>query len=444
MNNNMRITPCISSSLGSAAQLARSYAKPAGIIAVIVVIAAVVFAAYRHIFENASKSVKSLHPAEISSGVDQMATVARGVQIMILMLLNPEDLGAARLTCRAWHTIANAASYNIVVAHFGLPLAQRLMESRDTEFVLYRDLFSRVKLKSNRLSEPQDSADRPPRFWKIYGAAGSQDSTELEAVLKDIKSSTDSVLDFLFGADSSLRCSIKRKYSNPLNGYDSMAFAKTPLAIAAITGIVKNAELLIEWGAADAVTNLAGLVGETALSCAVAYGRFDMVRCLLSHGARVDLMKLSAEFSSQPIHSREIMVPPDIQRSFLECLILILSAWKEKIGAHQLSQHKDAKSLLKSAFWCGYIDIVNLMLGFGIPLQVEEGACLRVALDGIINHNLPLLELIHRRQLMNLREGRLDDGSTLLSFAQAEGNTEAEDFLKKLPDMSPKFGPNKV
>jgi ankyrin repeat protein len=123
------------------------------------------------------------------------------------------------------------------------------------------------------------------------------------------------------------------------------------------------------------------------------------------------------------------------QGKFLECLILILNAWKGKIGIDRLREDEHAKEALNLALEIGHSGIAELLIGYGI--QPNQKNCSTWAENGVSRNNLPMLEMLHRRQLFDFIRFRHSDGHTLLALAVTHNNTEALEFLQKIgvPDV---------
>jgi ankyrin repeat protein len=121
---------------------------------------------------------------------------------------------------------------------------------------------------------------------------------------------------------------------------------------------------------------------------------------------------------------------PVPQGKFLECLILILNAWKGKIGIDHLRENDNAKDALNLALEKGHSDIADILMSYGV--QPHHKNCLTQAENGIKNNDLPMLEMLHRRQLFDFVQFRMEDGHTLLVLAITHNRTTALEFLQKI------------
>lgn len=411
-------------SYDSIAHVASRCAKPVGVLAALAALTALVFATYRYFCADAPKSIHKpvipAHPAEKPTEHDLTLSLPDEVLIMIFELLDQKALIATQSTCKKWNQIS--AKY-IIEARFGAHLAQRLMESRSTWPDLNRDLNSSIQVQSMRLAflSPKIHDWNPPSALKrICDLASSNDFEALKGALEELRSSGFHHL------------------NNDFHG-------SPPLFSAAFSGNVRNAQLLVEHGAANALSGTSycskdGVKGDSALFCAASRGHVHMVRYLLEQGASPDLNLEDAGYNRAFLpslisryfnpHQRSFQPPLD---KFLECLLLILKAWKAKIGTNNLSQNEDARAVLQSALSEGCSEIAELMMGFGVGQGLSRDSFSTVAMDGIREGNIPMLEMIHRRQLLDFKMIReVAHSHALLYHAVAFGKIRSLNFLKKI------------
>ncbi len=248
----------------------------------------------------------------------------------------------------------------------------------------------------------------------------------------------------------------------PLSNSVWLDYKLTPLAKASASGIVKNAQLFVENGAADFVWGLPkSRFGKcSALFIAASHGHVDMVHYLIEQGAQsymdTCVQKFLPTLIDQYLVGIKIHSIP--QGNFLECLILILNAWRGKVGIDRLRENGHAEDAVYLALEKGHSDIADILMSYGVQPRLEkrliwsrnritnytpstfefngvqprQEICLTWAKNGIKNNNLPMLEMLHRRQLFDFIGFRNFEGHTLLVLAITHNNTAALKFLQKI------------
>ncbi len=452
----MQITRILPLSYHSATQ---SIVQNAKSIAIIAALAAIAFAVLRYYYLTGTPKIppKNLkknppldtpiklatpHPAEQPAAYNIVDQLPQELICTIFNMLKQNSLLAAQLAQQSWCRLADTSWECRLKAHFGPTVAQTLKESHASwrEVVLFVN--RPIEVKSNRLADiklaeivsDQNAIDALKKVRKL---ARTHNFEELQGTLEALRS---------FGFEI-LNQSIKKKTSirkiTLFCNSEKLDNATTPLQIAAASGIVKNAQLLVENGSTDVVWNppTNNFKKLSTLFIAASHGHVDMVHYLLEQGAQPDLyIKDPLDGIFQLILTTMISrgSKKEPQGKFLECLILILNAGKGKIGIESLRTNKHAEYVLNAAFKDGYSAIADLLMSYGIRPRQENFWSFRGngarewAENGIIYNNLPMLELLHRRQLFNFIQFRDINGHTLLAMATACNNTAALKFLQEI------------
>ncbi len=482
----MQITRILPFSCHSATQTAVQYAKPIGIVAVVATLAAAAFAILRYYLSDRSnlpgspeqspaeqfkdnvtfvppKKLVAPHPAEQPPAYNVIDQLPEELISTIFNELDLNSLLNAQLSQRRWYLIAETSLEFYVKARFGPLVAQTLRESQSSWRKVILFLNRPIEVKSNRLADHKCEVNIIDQtalaaLEKVHKLAGTENFEELQDALEALRPFGFGILNHTISGGT-----VTSEYIWNNDKFVVLDYKTTPLAMAAASGIVKNAQLLVENGSADIINRELFIFSTfykwNALFIAASYGHVDMVHYLLEQGAQPDpspsmnLFLWTPDIRNMSSHQifptlinqycDGIKKPIPIGK-FLKCLILILNVWKGKMGIDYLRINKSANYALNLALEKGHSDIADLLIGYGIQPSHEN--CLTWAENGISNHNLPILEMLHRRQLFDFVRFRHSDGHTLLPKAIIHCNTAAIEFLQKIgvPNVIGKDGKDDI
>lgn len=337
----------------------------------------------------------------------------------ILSYLDICDLQVAEMTCRFWRDCSTLLWKKYAEVKLSVGVASKLFESRMTWRDVLLDLNRPLKPNSYELSHPtlryNNFWEKKPELTRVLDCAKEPNTRELEEALVQLENAAKL---------GQLNC-------RDLGSY-------TPLEIAAMYGRVGNAQLLIKYGAQDALTggsyvSVDGVVGKSALYYAVFNGHVEMVQFLLEHGARPDL---SLEENGYNIYFLPYLLNQYHQKrdhsdnkNYLECLILLINAWKTQKGHQEVCNHKDAKEAFEVALSNGHSDISYLLIGLGIRINPSELRLAHVIDDAIINKNLSMIKLLNEKSFFDFINFRNQSGATILHTCFALDSDEILEYL---------------
>jgi hypothetical protein len=173
-----------------------------------------------------------VHPAEKPTGFDHFTMSANDSMQGIMNYLDERSLRAVCIGSKKLLLLSEKKWQFFVEQRLGLALAAELKQSRGSWRAVMVDLNRPFAVSSNELAYLGFCDDR----WG--------DKPELEAVHESLKQDDPSVLE---------QALIKMKNTNKCNQLNSKYFGSTPLTEAAWDGNVKQARLLIKYGAKDAL-----------------------------------------------------------------------------------------------------------------------------------------------------------------------------------------------
>lgn len=362
-----------------------------------------------------SPLILSPHPAEQPTDRDLLSTQPRDPLKIIISYLDEKSLRCIATTSKTLLEVSDFAWKQYVEQRVGAAVATQLKSSRASWRAVMIDLNRPFTLLSKQL--------------RVLGAPTSNlgDKTELNAVLESIKDhNTEDLKAALISMQEADKChELNLRY-----------FEYTSLELAAAHGNIEQAALLIEYGAADAIRRQIYTYKEdwvqehSALFYAAYKGHVAMVRFLLEKGANPAL-NLEKHGYNQPLLTVLISSIREEDTSILECLLLLIKAWKAEIGHTAVCKHENAVTALGMAIDKGFVRIAHLLFGLGVRFVPSQNYVYTLVNDKIIQKNLEILKFLHIRQIVDLKSIRTPSGATLLHTAVA---LQAHDILKYLTD----------
>ncbi|MCB1114821.1 MAG: ankyrin repeat domain-containing protein, partial [Chlamydiia bacterium] len=360
-------------------------------------------------------SKRPFHPAETpSDSEDRLSSLP--AEVLTLIAGNLDNQSLRRLGVTSKDLLDNSGE------GYKKEVKQLLGATLATEMRQRRSSWREVLLDFRRPFQPSLGS------LSVLGVedSGWGDKPVLNAVLDAIRKNDEGALD---------RNLQQLQREGNLNQLNSRYFGKTALEVAAINGHVKMAEILISYGAKDALggkhyNSSHGVKGYSALFWAAHKGRIEMVRFLLDKGASPSWI-LEQDGFDRPFLEKLVGEQRDESYDVLECILLLVNAWKGASGSEVVSEDKSAIQAFNGAINRGHADTARLLYALGIRPEISREMIDKIVLRSLQTKNLTMIKFLHEYNLVDFKILRSSSGETLLHQAYA---VAAMDILQYLID----------
>ncbi|GAB4226964.1 MAG: hypothetical protein Tsb0021_03460 [Chlamydiales bacterium] len=376
---------------------------------------------YSHRAESINRSIQEINNTEeliledITLATDPnnlFLSQPQEVTRLILDYLPPKDLSSINITCKYLNTLVEKDFEKKAKEKLGDDVATILKKNRNSWRRLVYDLESTFKPESKELEEGYFSED--------VGTESDEEATkQLIESLQTYASQPDE--DMLKNELEKLK---ERNLLPHLLNIPSDSGAI--LCSAAKNGLIKNAELLIEYGARDFVraneyTDKDAL-GAGALYYAALHSQVETVKFLLKKGARANLRFLNKGSVFTYFIIAELIKNKQFEDdNFIECLFWILKAY--------LNSNQEKKYILRG---------LEFYLLSAIQKRFSRCAYLLYAMGARINSNyyfdfnfesekyywnddVAMFKFFHERRIVDFKNKRGPNGESVLHTALSHG-----------------------
>lgn len=293
------------------------------------------------------------------------------------------------------------------------PVEQRLGSFLSAEFKKSRESWRDVMLDLNRPFVKVSNTF----FRRGQDKGGWEKKPELKAVCECVSNKDLKALQ---------QALIKLEAVNKCDQLNSRFFGMTPLEIAAVHGNIAQARLLIQYGAMDGVVRVRydlGVKGKSALFYAAQNEKVEMVNFLLENGAFPN-QTLEEYGYTTPLLECLLRNHKRQNTDFLECLLLLMNAWKEEVGEEIVCKKEYITKACIMAIIDGNANLANFLFALGIRVQLSHKNAFNSVYEAIISKNLEMINFLHRWELIDFKNVRVNVGGSLLHVAVALGANE--------------------